>query len=178
MEVQKHNISNGVNNFKQNDSAPHAIKGFGLIEIILVVAVGAGVFLSIEQYLSLSLKATAQNISRVEAMYLAESSLEQARAIRDANWASISGLTPGANYYFAADASSPQKWAAQSGTKSIGKYTVWITTSQVRRDASDNIVSSGGTIDANTLKITSNVSWTENGAAKQVTLSAYLTNLY
>ncbi|MBU3965536.1 hypothetical protein KKA96_04130, partial [Patescibacteria group bacterium] len=95
MEAQKHNISNGVNNFKQNGLTQLTTKGFGLIEIILVVAVGAGVFLSIEQYLSLSLKATAQNITRVEAMYLAESSLEQARAIRDASWASVSGLTPG-----------------------------------------------------------------------------------
>ncbi|MBU4056801.1 hypothetical protein KJ695_02735 [Patescibacteria group bacterium] len=178
MEAQKHNISNGVNNFKQNGLTQLTTKGFGLIEIILVVAVGAGIFLSIEQYLSLSLRATAQNITRVEAMYLAESSLEQARAIRDASWASVSGLTPGANYYFAADASSPQKWAAQSGTKNIGKYTVWITTSQAQRDANDNIVSSGGAIDANTLKITSNVSWTESGAAKQITLSAYLANLY
>lgn len=152
--------------------------GFGLIEIIMVVAVGAGVFLSVEQYLNLSLRAAAQNVSRVEAMYLAESSLEQARAIRDASWASISGLTPGANYYFAADASSPQQWIAQAGTKNIGKYAVRIATSQVQRDASDNIVSSGGTIDANTLKITSNVSWSENGATKQVTLSAYLANLY
>ncbi len=159
-----------MNNLKQ--------VGFGLIEIILVVTIGAGVFLSIEQYLNLSLRATAQNINRVEALYLAESSLEQARALRDVNWSAISGLTVGANYYFTADTSNPQQWIAQAGTKSIGKYTVWITTSQVLRDVGDNIVSAGGVIDANTAKITSKVSWTENGTAKQITLSAYLANLY
>jgi len=109
---------------------------------------------------------------------LAESSLGQARAARDANWTNISVLTPGANYSFVADASSPQQWTAQAGTKNIGKYTIWINSSQVQRDANDNIVSSNGAIDVNTLKITSNVSWTENGAAKQVTLYTYLANLY
>ena len=51
-----------------------------------------------------------------------------------------------------------------------------IKTYQVERDVSKNIVSGGGVIDANTLKITASVSWSDNGGAKEVDLSEYLTN--
>lgn len=153
-------------------------KGFGLIEILLVVGVGMGTFLGIEQYLNLSLRAATQDSRQTEALYWVKSNLEQARAVRDDEngWTLISGLTAGNQYSFLPDASAPQKLITQNGTKIEGKYTVWITTSAVERDASDNIVSTGGTVDPNTLKINSNVSWLENGATKQISFSEYLTN--
>lgn len=157
-------------------------KGFGLIEILLVVGVGMGTFLGIEQYLNLSLKAAIQDSHQTEALYWAKSNLEQARTVRDEDWALISGLTIGNQYSFLPSGTippvgtTPQKLATQSGTKVEGRYTVWITTSQVQRDVNDNIVSSGGIIDPNTLKINSNVSWEQNGATKTVTISEYLVN--
>lgn len=155
-----------IKNFKQ--------RGFGLIEILLVVSVGMATFLGIEQYLNLSLKAAAQDMSQTEALYWAKSSLEQARAVRDEDWALISGLTIGNQYSFLPDASTPQKLITQSGVRTEGKYTVWITTSQVLRDANDDIVTVGGTIDPNTLKINSRVTWPGN--ATGITISEYLVN--
>lgn len=151
-------------------------KGFGLIEILLVVSVGMATFLGIEQYLNLSLKATVLDLHQTEALYWAKSGLEQARIVRDEEWALISGLTVGNQYSFLPDASTPQALVAQAGTKVEGKYTVWITTSQVQRDVNDDIVSVGGVVDPNTLKISSNVSWFEGDTTKQITLSEYLVN--
>lgn len=151
-------------------------KGFGLIEIILVVSVGMVTFLGIEQYLNLSLKAATQDLRQTEALYRAKSNLEQARAVRDEDWALISGLIAGNQYSFLPSANTPQKIVTQTGTKIEGNYTVWITTSQVLRDASDDIVSVGGIVDPNTLKINSYVSWFENGATKQIAISEYLVN--
>lgn len=155
-------------------------KGFGLIEIILVIGVGMAVFLGIEQYLNISLKAVIDDSHQTEALYWVKANLEQARAVRDEDWNLISGLTPSNQYAFIVNSAVypvPENWEVQTGTRTEGRYTVWFTISQVNRDAtSDDIVAVGGVVDSNTLKINSNVSWTENGATKTVTVSEYLTN--
>lgn len=152
--------------------------GFGLIEILLVVGVGMATFLGIEQYLNLSLRATIQDSHQTEALYWARANLETARVLRDEDWAKISlpALPLNTPYYFTIAGTSPDKWTAIAGSTVVGKYTVWITTSEVQRDINNDIVSAGGTVDTDTLKINSNVSWLENGATKQVTISEYLVN--
>lgn len=158
-----------MNNSKQN--------GYGLVEIIIVVTIGAMVFLAVSGCLNSFLKLAIQNTNTTEALFLAKSSLEQARAVRDENWENISSLTLGDSYYFISDMGSPAKWITQAGTRSEGKYTAWMIISEVQRDDSDNIVSVGGTYtDSNTFKITSNVSWSTADGAKQIELFEYLTN--
>lgn len=151
-------------------------KGFGLIEILLVIGAGMAVFLGIEQYLNLSLRAVIQDSYQTEALYQAKANLEIARAVRDENWALISGLTAGNQYSFLPDAATPQKMIIRNGPKIEGKYTVWITVSEVQRDAASDDIAPIGAADANTLKINSNVSWLENGSAKQISVSEYLVN--
>lgn len=158
-----------MNNSKQN--------GYGLIEIIIVVTIGVVVFLAVSGCLNSFLKIAIQNTDTTEALFLAKSSLEQARAVRDEDWGNISSLTLGDSYYFTSDLASPAKWITQAGTKSEDRYTIWIIVSEVQRDINDNIVSTGGTYtDLNTLKITSNVSWSTTDGAKQIELFEYLTN--
>lgn len=157
-----------MNNSKQN--------GYGLIEIILVATLGIAVFLSVNVCLVSFLKVSLSNIENTESLFLAKSSLEQARAVRDEDWANISGLVLGDAYCFDSNGASPEKWVAQVGTKSEDKYTVWIIISEVQRDGNDDIVSAGGTVDSDTLKIVSNVSWTTATGLKQVSLYEYLTN--
>ncbi len=164
----------------------HNQKGFGLLEIILVVAIGMLVFLSIEEYMDYSLRAVNGEANKTEALYYAKSSLEEARAVRDEKngsdygygWNQISppGTILGNQYNFQSDGNTPAKWLIKSGTKTIGKYTIWIVIAPVARDANDNIVAVGGTVDGNTLKITSSVTWPESGGTKQISLSEYLTD--
>lgn len=158
--------------------------GFGLIEIILVIGVGMAVFLGVEQYLTLSLKAATEDSYQTEALYLVKATLEQARAVRDEairndNWALLYDLSVDpVQYTFAVNsATAPESWEILAGTRTEGKYTVWFTTSKVSRDAvSDDIVSSGGVVDPESLKINSHVSWVEDGIIKQSTISEYLVN--
>lgn len=151
-------------------------KGFGLIEIVLVATIAIVVLLSVAEYLNYSLKIASMDISQTEALYFAKSSLEQARAVRDENWANISALVKGDEYHFEADISNPQKWVSVSGTKIVGKYTAWIVSSDVYRDVNDDIVSAGGSLDANTIKITSSVTYLTREGTKQIDLYEYLTN--
>lgn len=157
-----------MDNSKQN--------GYGLIEIIVVASVGLMIFLSISNCLNSFLKISINNVNTTEALFLAKSSLEQARAVRDEDWTNISSLNLSDSYYFDSNGDSPEKWISQMGTKSEGRYTIWITISEVQRDGNDDIVSSGGTVDDNTLKITSNISWLTTSGTEQISLFEYLTN--
>ncbi|MCK5466015.1 hypothetical protein KAI56_00760 [Candidatus Parcubacteria bacterium] len=157
-----------MDNSKQN--------GYGLIEIIVVASVGLMIFLSISNCLNSFLKISINNVNTTEALFLAKSSLEQARAVRDEDWTNISSLNLSDSYYFDSNGDSPEKWISQTGTKSEGRYTIWITISEVQRDGNDDIVSSGGTVDDNTLKITSNISWLTTSGTEQISLFEYLTN--
>ena len=151
-------------------------KGFGLIEMIVAIAIGIVVFVPIVLYLNFSLKIAAEDVSRVEALYLAKSSLEQARSIRDEDWANINALTVGDLYYFEPDASSPKRWVSSAGSDTIGKYTVWVVSSKVYRDGSHNIVPAPGNLDPETLKITASVSYMTRDGERQINLHEYLTN--
>ncbi len=152
-------------------------KGFGLVEIIIAATIGIAVLLAASSYLNFSLRVAAEDINQIEALYFAKSSLEQARAVRDEDWEDIYVLARGSAYYFEADASAPQKWRSVSGNKIVGRYIIQIVLSDVYRDAaSDNIVSSGGVLDPETLKITSNVSYSVRGGIKQVETHEYLAN--
>lgn len=150
--------------------------GFGMIEIMVVVTVGVALFLGIEQYLNISLAYAEMDKNKTEALYRAEALLEESRAVRDEGWTNISGLTPGNPYHFSTTGAAPAKWIVQTGQITDGKYTMGITPASVYRDINKNIVASGGTLDINTLKITSSISWVERGTAKQVSLSEYLAN--
>jgi len=156
-----------MNNLKQN--------GFGLVEIIIVTSLSFIVLLGVTSYLNSSLKIASEGVNKVEALSYARSSLEQARALRDADWSNISGLTLDSNYYFDEVGSIPDAWVSVLGQKTIGKYTIWVVPSSVLRDGNDDIALAG-TIDPKTIKITSSVSYYSSGSLKQIDLFAYLTN--
>ena len=157
-----------MNNFNQ--------KGFGLVEIIIAATIGMIVLLSVAAYLNFSLKIAAEDINRTEALYLAKSSMEQARSLRDEDWTNINTLARGDKHYFKAYTSDPKKWISATGSNVIGRYTAWVVLSDVYRDANHDIVSSAGALDTETLKITSSVSYPTRDGIKQVDLHEYLTN--
>lgn len=151
-----------------------------MIEIILVATIGIVLFLSFEQYLNISSNAANQDTDQEEAVYRLGAMLEQARTVRDEDWADISSppADGAGKYHFTNDGGvSPDKWVASIGPVVDGRYTMWVKNYNVERDVNKNIVPTGtGMIDSGTLKITASVSWSVNGATKQVDLSEYLTD--
>lgn len=151
-----------------------AASGFGIIEILVAVAVISIALFSIQQVSFLYLKQNIENKKFLKASYLAEEALEAARSVRDQGWtANIAPLTSGAQYY---PVISSNKWtlsATNPGTiENI--YTRQVKIENASRDTNDNIVTSGGTNDPNTKKATATVLW--NG--KSITLTTYITNIY
>lgn len=165
-------------------------KGFGVIEILIASTIGVMLFLSVNSFLNLSLKMAIDDMRKVEAMSLAKAMLEEARAVRDEDrpapdpdpklgWNEISGLTFDTPHYFQAGGAGPYEWAPVVGTQTVGRYTAWFTVSQVQRAdmGIGDIVSSGGTVDPYTIKITSYVNWVSSRGVDEVSLYEYLANI-
>ena len=71
---------------------------------------------------------------------------------------------------------SPLKWSLAAGSEDLNGFTRQVVVNNVSRDGQFNIVSSGGTPDPDTKKITSTVSWSYKGQAYSAILSVYLTH--
>ena len=71
-------------------------------------------------------------------------------------------------------------WAFSGTQNQFGPnnmYTRVISIASVNRDASGNIVSSGGTLDSNTVKVTSTVTWNVTSSRHDTVIqTTYLTN--
>lgn len=154
-------------------------KGIGLVEILVVTAVLGIGFLAVISFLIFSRGVTFQVARTTEATTLAEEGIEAVRSMRDEGWnaniATLDAATP-ATYY---PVISSDKWTLTTTDPGLieNLYTRSVVVEQVGRDGADEILSSGGTIDPNTKKVTSTVTWTENGRNKQIQLVSYITNL-
>lgn len=145
--------------------------GFGIIEIIIVIAVLAGAMFVFAQMAAISLKALREEKKAVEASYLAQEAIEAVRAVRDSGWTNISSLTAGADYYPQISGSA---WVLTGGVDSIGEYSRKIIVNNVSRDGNDDIeaVYVADNNDPNTKKLTVTVSWD----SKSVVLMTYITD--
>lgn len=147
-----------------------------MIEVILAVALFATFSFGAIAMVTQGLVANRIAQEELVANQFASEGLEAVRSIKNQDYALVSakaGQTSGI-------AKSGTSWVF-SGTDNTlihnanDNYTRVISISAVTRDGSGNIVPSG-TLDSNTLKVTSTVSWDSTNGAQSVVLSTYLTN--
>lgn len=161
--------SNGVKpNFRPN-------QGIGLIEILIVVSIIGLSLASLAGLGNFALKIQHRLKQNTIASFLANETIEAARAIKDGEWTDLT--------HFAVDEPlhpiknpSFYQWTLDNGEETINGFTRRMTISNVYRDGAFNIVSSNGAQDENTKKITATVSWNDNGQNQQITLVDYLMN--
>ncbi len=149
--------------------------GFSLLEMVVACAI---ILFSIFAVMSLARKSNQlakQALDETSASFLLEEGAEAVKIVRDNGWSNISSLTNGTSYYPSWNGTTWQL----SATPAIidNKFTRRVVMSAVSRDSSDNIVTSGGTLDSGTKKITASVSWA--GASSTITksFSFYVTNI-
>ncbi len=113
--------------------------------------------------------------SLTEAVSYASEGLEAARSIKRRGWSAPFLSTDCSLGCGVSTASGYWSW---SGTNSIqSPYTRVVTVADVNRDGGGLIATSGGTLDPNTKRITSTVTWNLNPVRPQtVSLVTYLTN--
>ncbi len=155
-------------------------KGFGLLEIIIASAIVSVTIFSLSYVFLIASKLNAVSSDTVRANFLAEEGVEALRFLRDKSWsANLSGLSVGTTYYLSF-VSATSAWSLGSSGGAYIDNAFWrtITVANVGRDASFNILSSGGTNDPDTKKVNVQVAWLERGATTTITLSTYLTNIF
>jgi type II secretory pathway pseudopilin PulG len=152
----------------------HIGAGMSIIEVVLAasffVIFSSAAVLVIVQGLSSNRLGKEETIA---SQYAAEG-LEAARSIRNQNFGNLVN-TSGTGII-----QSGGVWIFSGSNNQFGtnnKYTRAITISDVSRDTNGNIVQTGGTVDVNTKKIGSTVTWYYNPTRNNtVALTTYLTN--
>lgn len=153
-------------------------KGISVVEILVVIFILGAAFFGIINAALLTFKSNQNDELFIKAKFLAEEGMEALRSVRDNNyWFSSDGLgskSSGIDYYL--NNSSARWLLVSSPIEQIGEFTRKIRFEDVYRDSNDNIVASGGSLDANSKKVIVYVSWNKEGKDYEVRLEAYLTN--
>ncbi len=151
-------------------------KGMALVEIIIGSAIiSAGILAAITSY-NVYVDYALSNNKNIQASYLLEEGLEVFTLFRNNGWnANISGLSTTTTYYIAYSGST---WATTTTPQYVdGVFLRSITISDVKRDGTD-VISSSGTYDPNTKKVTSTVEYSQGHATTTKSISTYITNIY
>ncbi len=150
-------------------------KGFGLIEVIVGVAIISISFLGLMSVANLSFKILQKSSNNIKAGFLLEEGVEAVKIIRDSGWSNISSLSNGVNYYLNYNGTT---WLTTTTPVYVDNlFERKFVSSEVYRDINDDIADSG-TVDLDTKKITISVSWEENGNTVIQSFSTYITNLF
>lgn len=148
-------------------------RGFGLVEILIAVSFVGLALAGLITLTNLTFKISQQAKNNLIAANLSAEALEAVRAIKEESWSTINNLTIGSPYH-PQKSGSPLKWSLAAGNENLNGFTRQVVVENVRRDSQFNIVSSGGTLDSDTKKITASVSWYYKGQSYNTTLSVYL----
>jgi prepilin-type N-terminal cleavage/methylation domain-containing protein len=149
--------------------------GFSLVEIVIVIAIISVALMSIISFFIFSRGVNFKMARNTEATSLAEEGMEAVRKLRDQSWSeNIADLVSGTTYYPVVSGSN---WTLNLNNPGLikGLYTRTVKVENVVRAANSNI-STSGTADPDTKKLTVRVSWVETGNTKEVVLTTYITN--
>jgi hypothetical protein len=151
-------------------------KGFGMVEAVISVSIAASFILILSgANFAYSTLAYGQS-NKIQASFLAEEAIEAVKFLRDESWdTNIAPLTPNTNYF---PTFTGTDWTLDIATSTIGIFERKVVFQSVFRDANDNIVASGGTVDPDSRLLTVTVSWQEKGNTYTKVLFAYITDLF
>lgn len=156
--------------YQMNRKKKNLIHGFGIIEIILAVSlfliIATTAVVSVVH--SFSVNRMSHELSFAHTY--SQEGIEAARSIRNMTWSNLMSGT------FAIDLSTGV-WRFTPGSNTNGKFNRTITVYPVMRDGTQNIVTGGGSVDPDTFRIESKVSWNFSPTrTNDVLLATYLTN--
>lgn len=150
-------------------------RGFGFIEIIIGGAILSTAFIGISAYYQRALKVSRITAHTVQASLLLEEGLEVARFFRDSGWSNVYAPPTGTSYYLSFDGT---KWATSTTNVYVdGVFERTVRFDDVYRDALNDIVTTGGTIDLGTRSATVTVSWREETSTTTKSIQIYLSNI-
>lgn len=155
------------------------MRGIALIEIIVGVAIIASSFLLLGNIGQLTIRLADVSTDRLQAVFLASEGIEALRTMRDRGWAANIALLGTSTTYYLMFNSAQSQWEATATPQAIeAVFTRSFTLPAVERNASDDIVASGGTVDPDTRRIDMTVAWNNRGRQYSESISTYITDLF
>lgn len=150
--------------------------GFGMIEVVVGASIISLVAFSVASVATISTRLSNENANNTKAAFLMEEGVEAVKIMRDASWVNISSLNTTNDYYLTFNGLN---WATTTSNVFIdGVFERKLRLEGVNRDANQDIVTSGGTLDPDIKKITVSVSWRVRSATTTKSISTYLTNMF
>jgi hypothetical protein len=150
-------------------------KGNSIVEVVVgatILSVVALAFLGAMAALS---RFHERDMYAIKGSLLTEEGIEALRYIKDTGWANISSVPVNQTRYLLV---SPNAWAITTNPEIIdGVFYRSFKISQVQRNSTDDIVSSGGVVDLNTLLLDVSVSWQQRGSTTTSEYKTYITNI-
>jgi prepilin-type N-terminal cleavage/methylation domain-containing protein len=153
-------------------------RGFSLIEVVVSIAVLGIALLSITQLSQIFLRAERLASQRGEAAFFLQEGAEAVRFLRDRSWHDFIDPIPADTPYFLIFSGGTYALTAAEPALLDGVFRRTITVSDARRDADDDIVSSGGTLTTSTKKISIAVSWRRGQATTTETLEFFIADIF
>src|SRR3989344_1926701 len=161
-----------INFFKKIKKVNQNKKGFGIIEMLVVIFLVVVGLNSLLGFSSFSLNISNLTKQTTQANKLA---LEAVRNFRDGTTWNVNGLgtlTNGTIYHIQKTTDVPPKWQLVTGEETIDNFKRKIVFGEVFRNSSTDDIADSGDQDTNTKKVTVTITW-QNESVELVT---YLTN--
>ncbi|MES2436478.1 MAG: hypothetical protein V4519_00545 [Patescibacteria group bacterium] len=153
-------------------------RGMGLIEIVIGSAIIVTGILSLISAFGMYISYALAHQRNVQAAYLAEEGLEAVTYLRDKSWTTnVQPLSTTTTYYLAWDTSAAY-WKATTTMQYIdAEFLRTFAITDVVRDSNGRIATTG-TYDADTKKITVNLSYREGKATTTKSMTTYIADIY
>lgn len=151
-------------------------KGFGVMEIIVGVAVISISFFALMRLAATSVDVLETNTKNIKAAFLLEEGAEVVKILRDNSWTNnIANLNVSADYFLDFDGTT---WKATTTNIKIDNfYERKFVLENVYRNGSD-VISELGVLDPNTKKVTVYVSWQGIKGLITKSISLYIANIF
>lgn len=150
-------------------------KGSSLVEVVIGAGILSVVALAFLGTLSTLVGFHQKDMLSIKGTLLAEEGIEAVRFIKGSGWTNLSSIPAGQDRYLAL---GPSSWSVSQTPEVVdGVFFRSFRLSPVMRNASDDIVSAGGTVDSDTFLVDVSVAWNWRGATTTAIYKAYVTNI-
>lgn len=133
-------------------------KGETLIELVLAMGLAALIFPALLGAFMSTREGKAQENVRMQAIALLKETEQAVKSVRSNGWNTFINVTMDSPYH---PLIASSKWTLSSGTQTTNGLTQSVVISNVSRNSNGDIVTSGGTDDPSTKKVTITISWTQ-----------------
>lgn len=174
--------------FKLNKNKNKNNLAFTLVEVLVACSIISISMFALMETAQKGLDLSHQALRKSQASLLLEEGAEVVKSIRDNGWdTKIKDLSLETPYHLFFNTTT-KVWVLDTNTVNLvgsipsypidGVFDRTVIVSLVNRDSNDDIVTSGGTLDLGTKKVTVTVTWVSKTGQNSKSLSFYMSNIF